>query len=54
LAEQFQKVLDDNKTDAKHELLHGISTDKPPPLLLEATRLAPIATVTEQLLNDDD
>jgi len=52
LAEQFQKVLDDNTTEAL--LLLGISTDTPPPLLLEGEPLAPIATVTEQLLNDDD
>jgi hypothetical protein len=61
LAEQFQKVLDDNTTEAY--LLLGISTDTPPPLLMEAGKpinkgkplmKAPIATVTEQLLNDDD
>ena len=52
LAEQFQKVFDDNTTEAL--LLPGISTDTPPPLLLEGEPLAPIATVTEQLLNDDD
>jgi hypothetical protein len=52
LAEQFQKVFDDNTTEAL--LPPGISTDTPPPLLLEGGPLAPIATVTEQLLNDDD
>jgi len=52
LAEQFQKALDDNTTEAL--LPPGISTDTPPPLLLEGKPLAPIATVTEQLLNDDD
>jgi hypothetical protein len=52
LAEQFQKVLDDNTTEAL--LPPGISTDTPPPLLLEGKPTAPIATVTEQLLNDDD
>ena len=55
LAEQFQNVLDDNKTDAFVTLLPlGISTETPPPLLLEGEPLAPIATTTEQLLNDDD
>jgi hypothetical protein len=53
LAEQFQKVLDDNTTEAL--LPSGISTDTPPPLLLEGGKpTALIATVTEQLLNDDD
>jgi hypothetical protein len=52
LAEQFQKVLDDNTTEAL--LLLGMSTDTPPPLLFEGDPTAPIATVTEQLLNDDD
>jgi hypothetical protein len=56
LAEQFQNVLDDNKTEAFVTLLPlGISTDTPPPLLFEAGKpIAPIATTTEQLLNDDD
>ena len=45
-------MLDDNRTEAL--LPPGISTDTPPPLLLEGKPLAPIATVTEQLLNDDD
>ena len=55
LAEQFQNVLDDNKTEAfVTVLLLRISTDTPPPLLLEGEPLAPIATTTEQLLNDDD
>jgi hypothetical protein len=56
LAEQFQNVLDDNKTEAFVTVLPlGISTDTPPPLLLEAGKpIAPIATTTEQLLNDDD
>jgi len=45
-------VLDDNTTEAL--LLPGISIDTPPPLLLEGEPLAPIATVTEQLLNADD
>ena len=45
-------MLDDNTSEAL--LLLGISTDTPPPLLLEGEPLAPIATVTEQLLNDDD
>ena len=54
LAEQFQNVLDDNKTEAfLMVLLLGISTDTPPPLLLEGAPLAPIATTTEQLLDDD-
>ena len=56
LAEQFQNVLDDNKTEAFVTLMPlGISTDTPPPLLLDAGKpIAPIATTTEQLLNDDD
>jgi hypothetical protein len=56
LAEQFQNVLDDNKTEAFVTLLPlGISTDTPPPLLFEAGKpTVPIATTTEQLLNDDD
>ncbi len=54
LAEQFQNVLDDNKTEAFVFLPLGISTDTPPPLLFEGKPLAPIATTTEQLLNDDD
>ena len=45
-------MLDDNTTEAL--LLPGISTDTPPPLLLEGKPTAPVATVTEQLLNDDD
>jgi hypothetical protein len=53
LAEQFQNVLDDNKTEALLLPL-GISTDTPPPLLLEGRPTVPIATTTEQLLNDDD
>ncbi len=48
-------MLDNNKTKAFLKLLTlGISTDTPPPLLLEGEPLAPIATTTEQLLNDDD
>ena len=55
MAEQFQNVLDENKTEAFVTLLPlRISTDTPPPLLLEGRPLAPIATTTEQLLNDDD
>ena len=55
LAEQFQNVLDDNKTEAFVTVLPlGISTDTPPPLQLEGTPTVPIATTTEQLLNDDD
>ena len=47
LAEQFQNVLDDNKTETFVTLmLLGISTDTPPPLLLEGEPLAPIATTT--------
>jgi hypothetical protein len=47
--------LDDNKTEAFVTVLPlGISTDTPPPQLLEGEPLAPIATTTEQLLNDDD
>ncbi len=45
-------MLDDNTTEAL--LPPATSSDTPPPLLLEGTPLAPIATVTEQLLNDDD
>ena len=56
LAEQFQNVLDRNKTKAfVTALLLGISTNTPPPLLLlEGRPGAPITTTTEQLLNDDD
>jgi hypothetical protein len=52
LAEQFQKVLDDNKIEALLPL--RISNDIPPPLLLDGDPTVPIATVTEQLLNDED
>jgi hypothetical protein len=52
LAEQFLKVLDDNTTETL--LPPRISTDTPPPLLLEGKPTAPMATVTEQLLNDDE
>ena len=55
MAEQFQNVLEDTKTEAFVTLLTlGISTDTPPPLLLVGIPLAPIATTIEQLLNDDD
>ena len=56
LAEQFQNVLNDNRTEAFAMLVPlGISTDTPPPLLLEAGKpTVPIATTTEQLMNDDD
>ncbi len=51
LAEQFQKVVDDNRTEV---LPTGTSNDTAPPLLFEAVPTAPIATVTEQLLNSDE
>jgi hypothetical protein len=55
LAEQFQNALDNSKTEEFVALLLlGISTDTPPPLQLEGTPTVPIATTTEQLLNDDD
>ena len=47
LAEQFQKVVDNNTTEV---LPIGTSNDTAPPLLFEAVPTAPIATVTEQLL----
>ncbi len=53
LAEQFQNMLDGKITEAL--LAIGTSTDTPPPLLLDAGEpTAPIATVTKQLLNDDE
>ena len=55
MAEQFQNVLDANKTETFVTLLpFGISTETPPPQLMEGEPLAPIATTTEQLLNDDN
>ena len=48
------KLLEHIDTEALLAL--GISTDTPPPLLLEGStpEKAPVATVTEQLLNEDD
>ncbi len=52
-AEHFVKILEHIDTEVLLAL--GISTDTPPPLLLEGTpEKAPVATVTEQLLNEDD
>jgi hypothetical protein len=52
-AEHFVKIVELIDTEALLAL--GISTDTPPPLLLEGTpEKAPVATVTEQLLNEDD
>jgi hypothetical protein len=46
-------VLEQIDTEALLAL--GISTNTPPPLLVEGTpEKAPVATFTEQLLNDDD
>ena len=53
VAEHFVNVLE--HIDTEQLLALGISTDTPPPLLLEGTpEKAPVPTVTEQLLNDDD
>jgi len=57
-AEQFKKLVEDIHNDAFEAydalLILENSSDSAPPLLLEGGPPAPLATVTEQFVKDDD